>query len=128
MVQLDLPVLQVRELRKGESVGYGADWTAEAPAKIATVSGGYADGILRALGNRGRVFAKDEACNLVGRVSMDLLTIDVSNLSDVPSELQLLGKRQGIDDLAEAAGTIGYEILTSIGNRYQRFHTGEMGS
>ncbi|MDE0530840.1 MAG: alanine racemase [Albidovulum sp.] len=128
VVHLELPVIQVRELRSGESVGYGAAWTADAPAKIATASGGYADGILRAMGRRGRVFAKDIACKIVGRVSMDLLTIDVSDLEEVPSTLQLLGDHQGVDEIAEAAGTIGYEILTGIGIRCNRIYRGEIGN
>ncbi|MCY4460862.1 MAG: alanine racemase [Albidovulum sp.] len=128
VVYLDLPVLQVRDVKAGETVGYGAEWTAGAPTRIATVSGGYADGIFRAAGGRGRLFAGEFACEFVGRVSMDLLAVDVSGLDEVPSELQFMGDRQTIDNIADAAGTIGYEILTSIGDRFRRTYTGGIGS
>jgi alanine racemase len=124
-VSLALPVVQVRDLAPGEAVGYGADWTAPAPARIATVAAGYADGLPRALA-RGevRLFAGDVPCPLVGRVSMDLLTVDVTALPEVPGHLEILNEHQTIDQLAEAAGTIGYEILTSLGGRYERVYKG----
>jgi alanine racemase len=106
-------------------VGYGAAWTVARPARVATVAAGYADGLLRALGH-GEVslFAGGTPCPLVGRVSMDLITVDVSALSAVPDYLEILNARQTIDDLGTAAGTIGYEILTSLGARYQRVYKG----
>jgi alanine racemase len=125
VVALDLPVIQIRDLEAGEAVGYGCTWTAPAPTRIATLGAGYADGLLRCLSNRARVWAGDVACNLVGRVSMDLLTVDVTHLREVPEALSLLGAHQGIDDLAEAAGTIGYEILTALGPRYRRRYLGQ---
>ena len=123
-VRLSLPVVQVRDLAEGETVGYGASWTAEAPARIATVSAGYADGLMRSMSNRAVLFAGDIPCALAGRVSMDLLTVDVTHLQEVPEALDILGPRQTVDDLAEAAGTIGYEILTALGSRYARRYTG----
>ncbi len=125
VVRLDLPLVQTRALAPGEAVGYSVTWQADRPATIATLSGGYADGILRALSNRGRVFADGIPCPLAGRVSMDLLTADVSHLKDVPGLFELLGPHQSIDDLAADAGTIGYEILTSLGRRYRRVWRGE---
>lgn len=122
VVKLDLPVIQVRELATGEAVGYGYSWTAPAPARIATVSAGYADGLIRQMSNTAKLFAGDVACPLVGRVSMDLLTIDVTHLDCVPDHLSILCEHQTVDDLAAAAKTIGYEILTSLGGRYQRTH------
>ncbi len=120
VVALSAPVVQVREVAAGETVGYGASWIADEDARIATVSAGYADGLIRAMGNEAVLFHGATPCPLVGRVSMDLLTVDVSHLPDIPDRLDILGPEQGIDDLATAAGTIGYEILTSLGGRYHR--------
>jgi len=125
VVSLALPVIQVRDLAPGEPVGYGAGWTTPRPSRIATVAAGYADGLPRALGGGAiRLFAGDTPCPLVGRVSMDLLTVDVTDAPQVPDALTLLDHRQTVDDLAAAAGTIGYEILTSLGARYERVYTG----
>ena len=91
VVRLSLPVIQVRDVAPGESVGYGATWVADNHSKIATVSAGYADGLIRYMGGRARLFAGETACPLAGRVSMDLLTVDVSALDEVPEYLDLLG-------------------------------------
>lgn len=121
VVTLSLPVIQTREVATGESVGYGYAWTAQQPSRIATVAAGYADGLMRALGHDGlTMWAGDVACPVVGRVSMDLITVDVSALTAVPAQLQVLNHRQGVDDLGAIAGTIGYEVLTSLGARYPR--------
>ncbi|MBV0892332.1 alanine racemase [Paracoccus sp. Z118] len=120
-VRLSLPVIQTRTVAAGESVGYGFHWTAERPSRVATVAAGYADGILRALSGKAlRLWAGERACPVIGRVSMDLLTVDVTDLPDIPKSLTLLDERQGVDAVAELAGTIGYEILTSLGPRYPR--------
>ncbi|MDN5786435.1 alanine racemase [Pseudorhodobacter sp.] len=119
-VALSLPVIQLRDVAIGESVGYGCGWIAEAPSQIATVAAGYADGLLRALGNRAVLWCGDVPCPLIGRVSMDLITVDVSHLDQTPRRLDILGPYQTVDDLAEAAETIGYEILTGLGQRYAR--------
>jgi len=120
VIELDLPVVQVRDVAEGEVVGYSNAWQAERPSRIATVSGGYADGIMRALSDRAVLFHGDTACPLVGRVSMDLLTIDVTDLSETPKKLSLIGPKQSVDDLARNANTIGYEVLTQLGARYNR--------
>ncbi|MFQ6550103.1 alanine racemase [Aestuariibius sp. 2305UL40-4] len=120
VVQLDLPVIQIRDLTPGETVGYGAAWTAERPSVIATLSAGYADGLIRALSNGATLWHGETPCPLAGRVSMDLLTVDVTDLEEPPETLTIIGPHQGIDALAKAAGTIGYEILTSLGPRYRR--------
>ncbi|MCU4654752.1 alanine racemase [Roseibacterium sp. SDUM158016] len=125
VVSLSLPVIQVRDLAPGETVGYGCSFTATRPTRIATVAAGYADGLIRAMSGRATLFAGATPCPLAGRVSMDLLTVDVTDLAEVPGSLDILGPSQGVDDLAGAAGTIGYEILTSLGSRYDRRHTGE---
>ncbi len=121
-VYLELPVIQTRDLEPGETVGYGNTWVAEEPTRVATVSAGYADGIHRVLSNNAVLYAEDIPCPVVGRVSMDLITVDVSHLDYEPEALDLLSGMQGVDDLADAAGTIGYEILTSLGLRFQRHH------
>ncbi len=120
VVTLSLPVIQTREVEPGESVGYGCTWTAETPAVIATVAGGYADGLPRTLSNAALLWDGDTPCPLVGRVSMDLITVDITHLSEVPRTLDILGPQQTVDELADAAGTIGYEILTGLGPRYVR--------
>ena len=125
VVTLSLPVIQVRDLGAGAPVGYGAAWTAPRPTRIATVGAGYADGLMRALGSGAvRLFAGETACPMVGRVSMDLITVDVSALGEVPDRLEILNARHTVDGLAAAAGTIGYEILTSLGPRHERVYKG----
>jgi alanine racemase len=120
VVTVDLPVVQVRDVAVGETVGYGNSWTARRPSKIATVTAGYADGLHRAIGGGIDAFAGNQPCPVVGRISMDLITIDVTDLGFEPEKLRILNGHQTVDDLAEAAGTIGYEILTSMGRRYSR--------
>jgi len=124
VLALDIPVIQCRDLEEGESVGYGCDFVARRPSRIATVAAGYGDGILRAMGPRTCLWAEDTPCAITGRISMDLIGVDVTDLGHDPKSLQLLGPHQGIDTLAGNAGTIGYEILTSLGARYTRRHIG----
>ena len=120
VVELELPVIQVREVATGESIGYGNSFIAEQRMRVATVSGGYGDGITRALSGRGALYHADTACPILGRVSMDLIGVDVTALAEVPRGLHLLGTQQRVDDIADAAGTIGYEVLTQLGARYGR--------
>ena len=124
VVRLSVPVIQVRDVAPGETVGYGAAWTATRPTRLATLQAGYADGLIRAMGPRAVLHAGKTACPVAGRVSMDMLTVDVTDLKEVPEALDILGPEQTVDVLAEAAGTIGYEILTSLGSRYARVYTG----
>ncbi|MGF1503130.1 MAG: alanine racemase [Paracoccaceae bacterium] len=122
VVRLEAPVLQIRDVAEGEIVGYGGAWRAARPSRIATVSAGYADGILRAAGNRAVAEVAGRRCPFAGRVSMDLVTLDVTDAPDlsVGDPVNLLGPDLTIDQLGTAAGTIGYEILTSLGARYRR--------
>ncbi|MBT8154834.1 alanine racemase [Epibacterium ulvae] len=125
VVHLDLPVIQMRDLSPGETVGYGNTWTAQRPSRIATVAAGYADGLIRAMGIGGiQVYAEATPCPVVGRVSMDLITVDVTDIAEVPASLSLINEAQTVDVVANAAGTIGYEILTSLGHRYARTYKG----
>lgn len=122
VVTLSLPVIQTREVKPGESVGYGYSWTAQRPTRVATVAAGYADGLARALVRDGelKLWAGERACPVIGRISMDLITVDVTDLPDLPAELEILNAKQGVDAVADLSGTIGYEILTSLGRRYAR--------
>lgn len=128
VVRLDAPVLQLREIPPGATVGYGATWTAARPTRIATVAVGYADGYLRSLSGRAVAEFRGRTVPLVGRVSMDLTTFDVTDLPELcPGDrLTLIGGAGcSPDELAACAGTIGYEILTSLGARYRReYHWG----
>lgn len=124
VVRLSLPVIQTRIVQPGESVGYNATWTAPEEVRLATVSAGYADGLIRAMSGKGLLFAEDIACPIRGRVSMDLITVDISHLPRIPETLDILCPAQGVDKLAASAGTIGYEILTSLGDRYTRRYLG----
>ena len=124
VVRLDARVIQTREIAAGDAVGYGHGFQAPGPARIATLAIGYADGWPRSLGRTGVAYVGDRALPIAGRVSMDSLTLDITTLpADMlkPGDfVELLGPHQSIDDVASAAGTIGYEILTSLGGRYRR--------
>jgi alanine racemase len=124
VVRLDLPVIQVRDLQEGEVAGYGNAWQASRPSRLATVAAGYADGVFRALTDRLTLWHGDTPVPAVGRVSMDLVIADITDLPGDPESLTLLGPHQTVDQLASAAGTIGYEVLTSLGPRYARHHGG----
>ncbi len=125
VVGLNLPVIQVRHLPVGECVGYGAIQCFDSERYIAVVSGGYADGILRSLGDHGWGYLAGCKVPIVGRISMDSTLFDVTEvveknaLSSVAT-IEILGNNISIDDMASAASTISYEILTSLGARYQR--------
>lgn len=127
VVRLTAPVLQIRQINPGDSVGYNATWQATRRGRIATIGVGYADGFLRSLSNATSAYAAapnfdGRPIPLVGRVSMDLTTFDVTDFPAITpgSRLELIGSRRGIDALARDAGTSGYEILTSLGSRYRR--------
>lgn len=124
VIQLHGKVIQTRTIEAGAAVGYGQKWTARRRSRIATVAVGYADGYLRSLSNRGCLSFAGEQVPLVGNVSMDTITVDVTGLpEDAIHEgtlLELANPVHGVDAIAERAGTIGYEILTSLGNRFAR--------
>jgi alanine racemase len=126
VVRLQAKILQVRRVDRGMTVGYGATHRTTRPSRLATLSTGYADGYFRSLSNRGHAYLGSVRVPVVGRVSMDLLTLDVT---DAPPDLarrgawvDLIGPHHTVDDLAAEAGTIGYEILTALGTRYARHY------
>jgi len=128
-VTLEAPILQVREAKTGESVGYGATYTLPRDSRIAIVGLGYADGLLRSTSSTnqrpgGRAFVRGQIAPIVGRVSMDMFELDITDLGNdipLPGEMvEVLGQHVSVDDQADPAGTIGYEILTSLKGRYQR--------
>lgn len=122
------PILQIRTLEREQTVGYGATVTAAKGTKIATIASGYADGYLRHTAPKGVAYLGKHQVPLIGRVTMDMLCFDVSAVPDTAltaaTHLELLGDKPGIrvDDVADAAGTIGYEILTRIGPRVERVY------
>ncbi len=130
VARLTARVLQVRDVSAGETVGYNATWSAPEPRRIATVGIGYADGWHRSLSNRGSARFDGTVFPLVGRVSMDLTTFDITARADIAPHvtpgamLELLGPAHGPDAVAQQAGTNGYEVLTSLGRRIHRVYRG----
>ena len=121
VVTFSADVLQVREVRAGESVGYSRGFVADRPARIATVAAGYADGVLRSNSPEGQAVAAGTLRPIVGRVSMDVLAVDVTGLDvRVGDEVELFGAHRLLDDAAAAAGTVAWELLTSVGARVPR--------
>ena len=125
VLRLDVPVIQIRDVAAGESVGYGNTWVARHPTRVATIAAGYADGVIRAMGPKAHAWAGETRCRIVGRISMDLIGVDVTACATPPDRLALICAQQTPDTLAEAAGTIGYEILTALGPRYRRQYLGQ---
>ena len=122
VVRLRAMILQTRDIAPGETVGYNGIWTATRPTRIATVSVGYADGYFRSLSNRAMAHFDGAPVPLVGRVSMDLTTFDVTEAPGAQpgTWLELIGPANPIDALAAQAGTNAYEVLTNLGRRYGR--------
>ncbi len=133
VVRLQARVAQLRAVPEGAWVGYGAGYTARRPSRIATLGVGYADGFLRAGGNVGAASLPGGGPPLpiVGRISMDSLAVDATDLPDAAlregDALDLIGPHRPLEDAARAAGTIGYELLTSLGHRYHRHYLPEHG-
>jgi alanine racemase len=128
VVRLQAKILQVRDVDTPQTVGYGASHRIARKGRIATVAVGYADGWFRSLGNRGQGFIEGEMVPVVGRISMDLTTFDVSGLPPAMvrpgAMIELIGPRHDVDAVAAQAGTIGYEILTALGHRSARRYIG----
>lgn len=131
VVRLTAPILSLREVAAGEPCGYNAAWTARRPSRIAAIGVGYADGYPRACGgddSRPAAFAVMDGRRLavVGRISMDLTLIDVTDApgAQVGSQVTLIGDGVGVDEVGRWAGTNGYEVLTRLGPRYERIYRG----
>lgn len=133
VVTLHARILQIRNVPEETPVGYGATYRTRRPSRLATVATGYADGFIRGGGAAGDgrpalAYITDQPAPIVGRVSMDLIILDITDIPDeyvrVGSWVELFGSRTTIDDLADHAGTIGYEILTRLGTRCHRRHVG----
>jgi alanine racemase len=131
VIGLQARVVHVRTVPKGETIGYNATWTAKHATRVAVVAAGYADGYPRAASATDAAPGADAIvagtrCPLAGRVSMDLLAIDITALSEHTVRrgdlVTLIGGDIGVDELAVAAGTIGYEVLTNLGQRYHRVY------
>ncbi len=130
-VQLLARILQVRDIDSPRTVGYGATARAAAGARIATIAIGYADGFLRSLTNSGHAWLGPHRVPVLGRVSMDLVTLDVSSIPETACTagefVELIGERMSIDEVADLAGTNGYEVLTRLGRRFVRCYLGGAG-
>ncbi|HEX7034458.1 MAG TPA: alanine racemase [Pseudomonadales bacterium] len=123
VVTLEGRILQIRQVRAGESIGYGAAFTAREDMRVAVVGLGYADGLPRLLSNRGEAAFGGRRCPIVGRISMDLTTVDVSAVTaDVDDWVEFIGPTIPVDQVAEWAETIGYEVLTGLGRRPHRIY------
>ncbi|MBY0296321.1 MAG: alanine racemase [Methylobacterium sp.] len=129
VVRLDARILQLRDVSRGETAGYNARWTAPGPRRLATLSVGYADGYPRSASGRGAALVGGVLCPFVGTVSMDLIILDVTDAPAAALErgapATLIGDRLDLDEVGRRAGTIGYEILTSLGKRYDRHYIGD---
>jgi alanine racemase len=122
-VILTSQIMQIRQMADDGFVGYGAAHKAHRNSKIATIPIGYADGFLRNLSHHGFVYIEGKRVPIIGRVSMDLVTLDVSDLDcKVGDRVEIIGANSHPDDIAKRAGTIGHEILTSLGSRYTRIY------
>ena len=115
-------VSMVKEIDEGDTVSYGRTFKADKKIKIATVTAGYADGYPRLLSNKGFVLINGKKANIVGRICMDQMSVDVSNIPDVKmgDEVILFGKDLKVDTLADICGTINYEIICGISPRVPR--------
>ena len=133
VVDLKARIVQIRNIERGETVGYGGTWTARRPTRLAIVSAGYADGYFRAAsandGTRGaEVVVAGKRCPIAGRISMDLIAVDITDLDKSAVRrghmVTLIGEGITVDELAHRFGTIGYEVLTSLGRRFARIYKG----
>ncbi len=131
-VRLHVKILQVRDVAPGQSVGYSATWSPDRLSRIAIIAAGYADGLFRRLsrasgGDGGFVAINGQLAPIVGRVSMDLITVDVSDIAPTPQPgdlVEVIGPNISIEAVGAGAGTIGYEVLTSLGRRFHRIYQG----
>jgi alanine racemase len=133
VIDLKARIIQTRSVERGDSVGYGATWIARRPTRLAIISAGYADGYFRAAGSSDGTRGADaiiagQRCQIAGRISMDLLAVDITDLPHNAARrghmATLIGDSITVDELAHHYGTIAYEVLTSLGRRYARVYKG----
>lgn len=131
VAHLEGTVMQVRHVAPGDTVGYGATWKAERPSRIAILGAGYKDGVPRALSSKAQqgpaqVYIGGARCPIIGRVSMDMMAVDITELAETAvsrgTRAEILGAHVSIDEAAAWAGTISYELLTRLGSRYARLY------
>jgi alanine racemase len=125
-------IIALRDLPEGAAAGYGSTWQAPRACRLATIPMGYADGVNRSLSNVGRVLVRGRSCPIVGNVSMDLITVDVTSIpgATLRDEVVVLGSQQGplgsdtitTEEISRASGTIPWEVLTGISRRVPRFY------
>ena len=121
VARLEARVLQVRDIAAGVPVGYGGTFVSQRPMRLATVAAGYADGVPRLLSDCGRVFAARQYCPIVGRVSMDMIHVDVTGVEVQEGDwVEVMGEHVTVDEIAGLAQTLAYEILTGLGPRVPR--------
>ena len=136
VVTLEAPILQIKEVKTGESVGYGSLQTMGRDSRLAVVAIGYADGFFRSLSSTNnrpgsKVAIAGHYCPVIGRVSMDMIGVDVTDLPELPMPgdmVEIIGPHISVDDHADVGGTIGYEILTSMKGRYSRSYSDADGA
>ncbi len=123
VIQIQVPVLQNFYVDKNMQVGYNFTYKAKNTTKVATLAMGYADGLPRTLSNKGKLFCGNKPCPIIGRVSMDLVTVDISNLPHVPDYLNVFSPEYQIDDFAKDCQTISHEVLVNFGERVTRVYS-----
>ena len=125
-VTLHARILQTRRIDAFQTVGYGAAWRSARPSRVATIALGYADGYFRTLINRTHVHLAGHRVPVIGRISMDLVTIDVTDVPEAECQpgapVEILGPHMTADDLADHARTNAYEVMTALGRRYARVY------
>jgi alanine racemase len=125
VLRLTAPILQVRTVKAGDTAGYGGAWTAATDCTLATVGLGYADGFLRAASNKGMGVIGGKRRPIVGRVSMDLIVVDVTGTNAKPGDdIEFVGPDMPLSEAATSMGTIDYEFLTRLGSRIERVYSG----
>ncbi len=116
-------VISIRKVHKGQSIGYGSTWVAESDTKVAVIACGYGDGYPRVIQVNTPVQIDGQRTQILGRVSMDLIVVDITNINaNIGSEVELWGKNISVDEIAHSAGTIGYELLCNITQRVERIY------
>ena len=126
VVALDVAVVQTRSVPAGTAIGYGGTLVADKPMRLAVISAGYADGLPRSLSSRGAAYWNGIRLPIAGRVSMDSIILDITALPEgtlkLGDRVEIIGQHQTLEQIAADAGTISYEILTSLGARYRRVY------